>query len=141
MTAIQTELVEPASVATSEQDALTTQDPDGLHRRSALSRLASGGIVVIGALAGLLTRREEAAASHYCNHVGCCYLAYCSDRWCTVYGAACEQVRCPSGYRLRSWQCAWGSGSYYICYECTTGQNCYQGSFACSRARHSAGCN
>lgn len=141
MNASQSKSIGPASVGPVEQDALPVQDPAGLRRRSALGRITSGGIVVIGALAGLLTRREEAAASHSCKHVGCCYLAYCSDRWCPIYGAACEEVSCPAGYALRSWQCVWGSGSYYICYECTTGGNCHEGDFACSLARHSASCN
>lgn len=97
-----------------------------IERRGLLGLLSRGGMVLVSSLAGLAATSAEAEAHGY--HVACCHLA--RTNWCTKCGCG---VCCPPGYVSRYWGCISGTRPIF-CYECTTGGNCWQGSFACSRA-------
>ena len=110
---------------------MTTKTATGV--RSFFQKITNSGPRMIG---GIADKRAERDASSACAD-GCCNLAYCNT--CGVYGSGCEQVNCGSGRHLESWQCP-VSGGYWICYECTTGSDCYSGSISCSQARSWASC-
>ena len=106
--------------------------------RTMFRKVSKSGSGLVGGLAARQSERDASSAQADCLQ-GCCNLVYCNT--CGVSGPACEQVPCPAPNHLESWQCWDGPNHYWICYECTTGSNCYSGSFHCSQARPSDSCN
>lgn len=87
-------------------------------------RWTRAGVALIGALALQGVRQRPAQATW---NVGCCTLAM-EPGGCPGSGAA---FTCPDGYESHSWFCCY-SGRLMGCGECTTGSDCWQGTFACS---------
>jgi hypothetical protein len=93
-------------------------------RRRALGLITRGGIVFVGALAGLAATRGDAKAidTKNCNCPrNCCCLATC--RRCTQNGC---NFSCPRGWTKTAWICAAGARPI-MCGECQKGgdpRNC-----------------
>jgi hypothetical protein len=112
------------------------EEPAGyepVRRRGLLGVLSKGGILVVGALAGVVATSSEASAHNY--HVACCHLARSNScsRGCPSNCSFC----CPSGWTKRSWGCAAGARPI-VCGECQRGgtnTTCWNGGeYLCSVA-------
>ncbi len=111
---------EPADNVTPEGRS-TPQVQLAKGRRGFLSWMGRVGLAVVGSVSGVTALSEPAHAGP-----GCCNLG--SSTNC---GGSGPGFRCPSGYRKRAWYCASG-GRTYGCGECTTGNSCRTGRYACS---------
>lgn len=60
----------------------------------------------------------------------CCYLAKPHSSTCVT---KCRNGDYGSSAWIYYWWCCYG-GTRVACQECTTGSNCYQGTFKCSQA-------
>jgi hypothetical protein len=85
-------------------------------RRGVLGMLGRGGIVFVGALAGIAATGSAAQANCTCPRA-CCCLATCTN--CVRNGCT---FSCPSGWTKTSWGCIAGARPI-LCGECQIGGN------------------
>lgn len=102
-------------------------EPNGNDR---WDKVLGVGTAVIAGLATMLSRSQQAAASHEClGQPHCCTLATCT--WCN-YQVNPDRFTCPSGYNRFTWSCMEGSQLAW-CGECTTStEDCFHGDIICS---------
>lgn len=94
------------------------------RRRGVLGMLGTGGMALVGGLAGMLATAEPAAAD--CQGSPCCQLFSC-----TKCAHSCHYT-CPPGYHRQMWFCSAGARAIG-CGECTTSTStCWDGDFSCS---------
>ena len=109
-------------------DADSTVEIEGTEtpsRRGFLGTLTKAALGIVAGAAYLT--RGSAWAHGY--HYGCCHLAKPHSGGYCAYN--CWKLA-SSGYRERYWTCLEGASTVYTCFECTTGDTCWQGSFYCS---------
>lgn len=96
-------------------------------RRSFLGLLSAAGTATVAGAAGVVSTPQRAAAEARARLVGwrCCNLVYSPN--CPSSGGS---YHCTRG-TMRVWYCCQG-GRTYACGECTSGGDCYSGSFYCS---------
>ncbi|GAA3956310.1 hypothetical protein Aau02nite_78540 [Amorphoplanes auranticolor] len=99
---------------------------------SAAERPTRRRFAVLGAasavVAGLATVLKASPAVADCQGSPCCSLALCKQ--CS-YAVSKDRFTCPTDYKRTYWTCTSGSRTYG-CGECTTGANCWNGTFYCS---------
>ncbi|GGQ60212.1 hypothetical protein [Couchioplanes azureus] len=95
------------------------------ERRSRRRALLSAASAVV---AGLATVLKASPAVADCLGSPCCSLASCEQ---CQYAVSRDRYTCPDGYRRTVWTCVSGSRTYG-CGECSTGETCNDGPFACS---------
>jgi hypothetical protein len=95
---------------------------DSEARRDALNRFVrfSAAVFSFMALRGAFAEAARGGIWY------CCFLA--SGTWCD--GTPPNFV-CPDGYHREHWYCC-HNGQVFGCGECTKGDTCYDGPFACS---------
>lgn len=94
-------------------------------RRGFIGRISTA---CAAALAYVATRGTDVALA---GNWHCCNLAL-PNVWCPNIGS------CPSGYHFKVWFCCEGR-TLYGCQECTTGADCFHGTFKCSRGYLASG--
>lgn len=98
-----------------------------------IEKLAGGPAVAVEAPGQESVRKVERKDGSVTYAVACCSLALPPTTGC--WGACDDRA----GYTMRSWGCCHNGSTFYSCMECTTGGNCYSGSFYCSYAQHVPG--
>ncbi|GAA4087931.1 hypothetical protein [Actinomadura miaoliensis] len=109
-----------ATAKAAGQDTPGGQESD---RRGFLGWMGRVGVGAVGAVAGVTALQRPAAAATW----RCCSLAFGQPN-CPINSQG--QAYCNRG-TMKVWNCCSGS-RLYACGECTSGSNCYSGTFYCS---------